>query len=50
VDLPRPRDPYSAEFLALAKKIEKDVRSEFDQYLKKYPSIETAFEKILRNN
>lgn len=49
VNLPRPRDPRSPEFIAIARDIEKEFEKEFQKSLEKNPMAELAMKKILSN-
>jgi ABC-type nitrate/sulfonate/bicarbonate transport system ATPase subunit len=49
ITLPRPRDPYSKEYVELVRNIEADSQSEFMKSLKNDPLVELSVEKILEN-
>lgn len=49
INLPRPRDPHSEEFIGIAKDIEKEITEEFKKSFEKNPLGELALEKILED-
>lgn len=49
IDLPRPRDQYSPEFVKISKNIEKEIAGEFKKTFEKNPAGDLAVKKILKN-
>ncbi len=49
IDLPRPRNPHSSEFLNIAEDIEKEITREFNKTLNEYSSEDRVLQKILNN-
>ena len=50
VDLPRPRDPRSKEFLAISRDIETQISEEFNKMLEHDPFVDQALKNILKNS
>lgn len=48
LDLPRPRDQYSPEFMRISKRIEKEIAKEFQKNIGKNPAGELVLGRILK--